>query len=87
MNAEITMSQLWWNPSVMNFFFRDQAKNELEGLMDVVEESVAEVLDAIEDYSDDLDEIEEIFYNESTEDIIEMLGLTPIEIEDDEDDD
>lgn len=82
MTAEITMSQLWWNPYVMGFFFRNQAQDTLEELMDNVAESTPEVLDAIENYTDDLDEVEEILYNEPMSVIIETFGLTPIEDED-----
>lgn len=68
----------------MGFFFRKQAQDTLEELMGMVQESTPEVLDAIENYFNDLDEVEEILYNEQMSEIIETFNLTPIE-EDDED--
>lgn len=88
MKAEITMRQLWWNPSVMGFFFRKQAQDTLEELMGKVEESTPEVLGAIENYTDELDEVEEILYNEPMSVIIGTFSLTPIDKgESDEDED
>lgn len=87
MTAEITMRQLWWNHSLMDFFFRNQSEETLNELMDAVEENKATVLDTIDDYYDDLDECEEDFYNASVDDLIEQLSLTPIGIDEEEDDD
>lgn len=78
MKAEITMSQLWWNPSVRGFFFRYQswaAVEELMGMVEYSEKTYDEVFDAIDEYFDDLDECEETFYSEHLDDIIEMIGL------------
>ena len=69
MNAQITIFQLYYNESLLNFFFRTQAKETFEKLTDNVEESNSEIFDAIENYSDDLDEIEELFYSESIEEL------------------
>lgn len=84
MKAEITMSQLWWNQSVRNFFFRKQAWETVEELMERVECSEATynaVFDAIDDRYDNLDDMEEDFYNESVEDLIDMLELNEYIIE------
>lgn len=83
------MSQLWWNGPLMNFFFRDQAQRTLEKLIDRAKESTSLVLDAIEDYADeymdgDLDTLEEMFYEDSVEDIAEVIGIELNE-EDEED--
>lgn len=86
MNAEITFSQLWWNASLMNFFFRNQAEDTLNELVESVEESTSDVIDRIDDYYDDLDECEEDFYSGTIPELIEQLGLTPIEKDDDEED-
>ena len=79
MKAEISMSQLWANPSVRNFFFRAQAENTLQELIESVEEDIDVIFDTIEDMYDDVDDMEEFPYNEALEDIISELGLTPIE--------
>ena len=82
------MSQLYYNGSLMNFFFRGQAKRTLEDLIDRAKESTQVVLDAIEDYADeymdgDLDTLEETFYEESVEDIADYIG---VELEDEDED-
>jgi hypothetical protein len=89
MKAEITMSQLYYNDSLMNFFFRDQAKRTLEELMTRASEPGSYVLDDVEDYVNeqmdgDLDTLEEMFYEESVEDIAEVIGIELNE-EDEED--
>ena len=84
MKAEITITQLYHNPSVMNFFFRSQAEKTFQELCDRV--NVRELFDAIEEYTDSVDELEELFYNESTAAILEELGLSSDEDNDYEED-
>jgi hypothetical protein len=79
MKVNLTISQLYYNVSILNFFFRTQAKNDFNKLFESVNESEQTVFEAIENYSDDLDEIEELFYNDSIEEICEQLRLTLIE--------
>ena len=86
MNAELTIKQLYYNSSIMNFFFRTQAENTFNELIEKCEESNDEIFNAIENYSDDLDDIEEMFYNDSIEEIVNELGLK-IEEEEEEDED
>ena len=81
MKAELTIKQLYYNSSMMNFFFRTQAENTFNELIEKCTESNDEIFNAIENYSDDLDDVEEMFYNDSIEEIAEALGLT-IEEED-----
>lgn len=78
MKAEITFSQLKVNPSLMSFFFRKQAIATLEELLDSVQESSEEVFSSMESYSDDLDEIEDILYNNNIEEITEIFSLNII---------
>lgn len=78
MKAEVTISQVYYNHSLLNFFFRTQSENTFKELFESVEEDNTEIFNAIENYSDDLDEIEELFYNESIEDLCEIFGLTLI---------
>ena len=84
MKVEITMSQLYSNNRLLKFFFRTQSENTLNDLLDSVEESNRDVFYSIENYSIDLDEIEELFYNESIEELIYIFGLTKIEEEEEE---
>lgn len=78
MKAEITLNQLMANNSLMSFFFRKQAQITFKELLDSVQESSEEVFSSMEYYSEDLDEIEEILYNNNIEEIAEILGLTII---------
>ena len=74
------MMQLFCNDSLMSFFFRDQARRTLKELMNRASEPGSYVLDDVEDYADeqmdgDLDALEEMFYNESVEDIASVIGI------------
>ena len=90
MKAEITMQQMWANPSVRSFFAREQAERELCKLMDLVvysgKMSHESFFNQIENYYESYDEFVEVLYNETTEDILEWLGLSDI-LDDEEDDD
>lgn len=72
MKTEITMQELYWNPSLIDFFMRQQAQNSLLNLLDKVEDK-EEMLNSIDDYFDDLDDMEEFFYSESDETIWETF--------------
>ena len=78
MKAEITFSQLYWNNSLMDFFFRQQSKNTLDELMKRVD-SPMQAIELIDSYVDDndidADELDEIFYNGSIEDISDLFGI------------
>ena len=84
MKAELTIKQLYYNASIMNFFFRTQAENTFNELIEKCTESNDKIFNAIENYSDDLDDVEEMFYNDSIEEIAEALGLTIEEEEEEE---
>lgn len=79
MQTEVTMQELWWNKPLMDFFFRQQSIDTLEKLIGSVYESTLEVFDVIESRNCVLDEVEELFYNDSVEELIEWYDLTPIE--------
>jgi GH35 family endo-1,4-beta-xylanase len=78
MKAEITFSQLFWNKSLMNFFFREQAQQTLEDLIERSTEFARDVVDRIDDVTEDWDinDLEELFYSEGTADVAEELGIT-----------
>lgn len=74
------MSQLYYNDSLMSFFFRNQAKRTLEELINRAYRPVSYVLDEVEDYANeqmdgDLDTLEEMFYEDSVEDIADVIGI------------
>lgn len=84
MKAEVTISNIYWDKGLSNFFFRDQALSTLEELMRRSTMSGAETLDALNDATDDMDidDVEEMFYSESAEYCAEEFG---IELEEEED--
>ena len=84
MKAEITIKRLYYNASIMNFFFRTQSENTFNELIEKCTESNDEIFNAIENYSDDLDIIEEMLYNDDVEEIATELGLTIAEEEEEE---
>jgi len=84
MKAEISISQVYCNASLLNFFFRTQSENTFNELFESVEEENNQVFEAIENYCDDLDEVEELFYNESISELCEMFELTLISEEEEE---
>lgn len=88
MKANVTIENIWFNSGLRNFFFRDQAFKTLEDLVnrsELSERETIEFLDAhYEDY--DLDELEEMFYNDSVEEITSDCGLT-LEEEEEENED
>jgi peptide subunit release factor 1 (eRF1) len=76
MKVEVAMSRVYNDSYLLNYFFRNQAKETFKELFDSVQEDSSAVLNAIENYSDDLEEVEELFYNESIEELCEIFGLT-----------
>ena len=91
MRTEVTMTNLWWNPSLMGFFFRDQAKGSLEELVNKSSELNESVLEKIEDYAEandyDLDMIEEMFYEMSLGELAEEFEIELQEDDEDEEED
>ena len=84
MKAEVTISNIYWNKSLSNFFFRDQAYNTLEELVKRSAMNGQDTLDALDDATEDMsiDDVEEIFYSESVDYCAEEFG---IELEEEED--
>ena len=86
MKAEVTFSELWQNESLMSFFFREQSIRTLDELMKKVADNLAainaiEVHAEINNYS--VDDVEEMFYEYSVEELAEEFGL---QIESDDED-
>ena len=82
MKATITLQQLWFNATLLDFFFRKQARETFEELVKHVgaNNSAAEFRDLenrIEDddtYRGDLNLFEEDCYNETVEYLLGFLG-------------
>lgn len=84
MKAEVTISNIYWNKSLSDFFFRSQAYETLEELVSRSAMSGQDTLDALDDATEDMDidDVEEMFYSESVEYCADEFG---IELEDEED--
>lgn len=84
MKAEVTISNIYWNKGLSNFFFRDQAYKTLEELVTRSTMSEQDTLDALVEATDDMDidDVEETFYSESVEYCAEEFD---IELEEEED--
>ena len=78
MTANISISQIYWNKhSLGSFFFRDQAYETLEELVERSSESGSIAIDILDDQTDDMDidEVEEMFYSDSIEELADRFGL------------
>lgn len=84
MKAEVTISNIYLNNSLSDFFFRDQAYNTLEELVKRSTMSGQDTLDALDEATDDMDidDVEETFYSESVE---YCANEFDIELEEEED--
>lgn len=88
MKAEVTISNIYWNKSLSNFFFREQAYKTLEELVKRSTMSGQDTLDALDNATEDMDidDVEETFYSESVEYCADEFNIE-LEDEEDEDDD
>lgn len=86
MKAEVTISNIYWNEGLSNFFFREQAYKTLEELVTRSTMSGQDTLDALDEATDDMDidDVEETFYSESVEYCAEEFD---IELEEEEEED
>lgn len=78
MKANVTFSQVYFNTCLLNLFFRTQAEETLDELLDRVSDR-RQAVELFDDYCngqiEDLDELEELLYNESVEDIAAIVGI------------
>ena len=78
MKAEITFEELYLNNSVMKFFFREQSIRTLEELLEKVGDTtyaLGEIEDFANTFNYSLDDMEEIFYESTVEELANMFGL------------
>ncbi len=87
MTANLSISNIYWNRSLANFFFRDQAYKSLEELVNGSKESGQEVLDKLDTLTEDedIDDVEENFYSQSVETLADMYDIELDNEEDEED--
>jgi hypothetical protein len=88
MKAEVTISNIYWNKGLSNFFFREQALSTLEELIKRSATDGALTLGELDDATEgmDINDVEETFYSESVEYCADEFGIE-LEEEEDEDDD
>lgn len=84
MKANVTISNIYWNKSLADFFFRTQAYETLDELIERSFMGSESALIALDEQTEDadLDEIEEMFYSDSVEEIADYYG---IELDEEED--
>ena len=86
MVANVTISNIYYNNSLRNFFWRTQSMDTLEELMSratMDEDDILELLDE-QTETEDIDDVEEDFYSLSVEELAESYG---IELEEEDEDD
>lgn len=90
MKAEITFHQLYWNSSLLNFFFREQSSDTLEELFERAKINGKDLEEIIENYVDendiDVDTLEEMFYDMSIEELADDFGIELFDDEETEED-
>lgn len=75
MKAEISLSQIWQNPSIQVFFLLRQAINEFRALVEETSEDIDLLFDRLEEISNyDADELSELLHNEEHDNIKSMIG-------------
>lgn len=90
MTADITFSNLYWNESLRGFFFRSQSEDTFNEVTQRVVNSPSsekEVGEFLESQFDTVDEMEEYFYEQDAENILDEMREYGIEVEDDEEED
>ena len=73
MKAEISIMQVYDNASLRNFFFRTQAENTFDELCERAND-LNELFSVIDEQFEDLDDFEEMLYNDSIDEIIGYIG-------------
>lgn len=90
MKADVTLQAIYFNTGVGKFFFREQAYKELENLVKAVgvgSEAFDELEEAIESCYENIDDFEEDCYNLQLEELLQILGYSSDDDEDDGDED
>ena len=77
MKAKVSISNIWWHEGLCDFFFRGQSYKTLELLMTLSTMSDKETLRALDAATEDmdLDDVEELFYSYSAEDMAREFGI------------
>lgn len=67
MKANLTITNIYWNKGLSNFFFRDQALKTLDEFVHKAKVGAEDALDELDEITEDMDidEVEECFYSMS----------------------
>lgn len=88
MRIEISFSSIYFSSSLYDYFLREQSQHTLENLIYSAKGNMQSVLNAIDRYAEDngydVDEIDEIFYGYSVEEIARKIGIELKEEEEEE---
>ena len=91
MKIEISFKSLYSNYHLYNYFFREQSQHTLEDLIYFAKVDEHSVFGAIDSYAEqndcDIDDIDEMFYEDSVEEIARNLSLELKEEEEEEEED
>lgn len=78
MKTNVTLSQMYFNYRILDFFFRKQARRTFEEIIKRAGDTQAkfdELTDAIEGYYDSIDEFEEDCYNMTATEVLDNLEI------------
>lgn len=79
MRIEISFEALYFSKRLYYYFFREQSRDTLEDLIYFSKVDTHSVLDAIDSYAEqndyDIDDIDEMLYDESVEEIAKEIGI------------
>jgi len=75
-NEEITISNIYWNRGLRDYFFRNQATETLEEFVNACRDS-KEAIDTLDEVTAEMsiEDVEELFYSESIDDIARELDV------------
>ena len=81
MVANVTISNIYWNNSLRNFFWRTQSMDTLEELMSRSTMDGNDILQLLDEQTEeeDIDDVEEDFYSLSVEELAENYGIELVE--------
>lgn len=79
MRIEIHFMRVYNTKFLLDYFFRYQSEMTLEELINRAVDDISIVLDAIDSYAErtccDIEDIEEMFYHDSVEEISREIGI------------
>lgn len=88
MKADVTISNIYWNKGLANFFFREQAYKTLEEFISRSSLDGQHTLNALDELTDgmDIDDVEGLFYEMSVDEVANEIGFYDLEELDNEED-